>query len=125
MPARDNSGMSVVLKPFPVLYACQGCTEFGQVARDVGALLDRRGLAEMVWLGRPDLKPNARFPIFALDGCAKACARRWLVQLGVTPQRHFVLTELGVAKREGRDFDAAQAEDIAQRLAADLRSPAG
>jgi uncharacterized metal-binding protein len=89
----------VVVKPLPALYACEGCPEFGQIARDVGALLDRRGIAEMVWLGgrvgaAPDSKPTSRFPIFALDGCTKACARRWLERYGVTAQRHFVLGEL-------------------------------
>ncbi len=62
--------------------------------REIGAALDRRRLAEMVCLGAPDVKPKARFPIFALDGCEKACARRWLEQHGVTPQRHFVATDV-------------------------------
>jgi uncharacterized metal-binding protein len=84
--------MRVIVKPFPVLYACQGCPEFGQTARDVGAFLDRGGFAEMIWLGASrNSKPTQRFPIFALDGCAKACARRWLAEHGVAAQRSYVL----------------------------------
>ena len=84
--------MRVVLQPLPVLYACQGCAEFGQRARDVGAIFDRAGALEMVWLGSgAGPTPTTRFPVFALDGCAKACARRWLTEHGIAAERSFVI----------------------------------
>ena len=84
--------MRAIVKPLPVLYACQGCAEFGQLARDVGAFFDRGGAVEMVWLGTGrDRKPTTRFPIVALDGCGKACARRWLEGHGVSAERSFVI----------------------------------
>jgi uncharacterized metal-binding protein len=84
--------MRVVLRPLPVLYACQGCAEVGQRARDVGALFDRARALEMVWLGSGgDPKPTTRFPVFALDGCAKACARRWLGGHGIRAEHSFVI----------------------------------
>jgi uncharacterized metal-binding protein len=84
--------MGVIVTPLPVLYACQGCKEFGQLARDVGALFDQAGALEMVWLGAGrERKPKARFPIFALDGCSRGCARRWLEEHGVAAERSFVL----------------------------------
>ena len=101
--------MKVVLRALPVLYACQGCPEFGETAREVGVILDRQGVAEMVWLGAPDLKRRSRFPIVALDGCGKACARRWLERHGIPPERAYVLAE-----RSG------PAEEAARRIAADL-----
>jgi uncharacterized metal-binding protein len=101
----------VVVKPLPVLYACQGCPEFGQTAQDVGALLDRAGVAQLVWLGAaPDAPPVQRYPILALDGCDKACALRWLGQRGISPQRSYVLAARGP--------EAAQ--HAAQRIAAEL-----
>jgi len=104
----------VVVKPLPVLYACQGCPEFGQIAREVGALLDRGGVAEMVWLGAsPDLKPMRRFPIFALDGCDKACALRWLEAHGTAAERSYVLA----------DRSPGAAQRAAQRIAAELGRP--
>lgn len=85
-----------VVKPLPVLYACQGCPEFGQLARDVGALLDRAGVAEMVWLGSGrDLRPTQRYPVLALDGCGKACALRWLERRGIAAERSYVLADPG------------------------------
>ena len=90
--------MKRALRPMPVLFACQGCLEFGNAARDIAAIVDRRGFAEAHWLGAPGAdeaqlasKARSRFPIYALDGCAKACASRWLAEHGVEPQRHCVL----------------------------------
>jgi uncharacterized metal-binding protein len=82
----------VVLQPLPVLYACQGCPEFGQRARDFAASLDREGVAEMVWLGASnELSPTERYPVYAVDGCDKACALRWLAQRGITAERSYIL----------------------------------
>ncbi len=102
--------MNAVLRPLPVLYACQGCAEFGTLAHEVGTSLDWNGVAELVWLGAaPDLRRRSRFPIVALDGCGKACALRWLERHGITPERRYVIEE-----RSG------PAEDTARRIAADL-----
>lgn len=81
-----------IVTPLPVLYACQGCAEFGQLARDVGAFFDQAGAVEMVWLGaKGELKPTQRYPIVALDGCGKACALRWLARQGVSADASYVL----------------------------------
>ena len=84
--------MRVVLKPLPVLYACQGCPEFGQRAREFAASLDRDGVAEMVWLGASrELTPTERYPVYAVDGCGKKCALEWLARHGITAERSYVL----------------------------------
>jgi uncharacterized metal-binding protein len=86
------NAMRVVVTPLPVLYACQGCAEFGQGARELGERLDRAGLAQLVWLGAA-VKPllGERYPVHALDGCAQGCARRWLEGRGIPVERHQVL----------------------------------
>ena len=76
----------------PVLYACQGCPEHGQAARDAAGALDRRGEAQMVWIGaHPGPIPRSRFPIVAVDGCREGCAVRWLERRGVTPDWSYVV----------------------------------
>lgn len=102
--------MRAVVRPLAVLYACQGCPEHGQVARDAGAILDAAGVAEMVWLGtRADVKPKSRFPILSLDGCGEECARRWLEQRGARVDRSYILAGRGAeAARRGAEHIAAE-----------------
>ena len=89
---------TVIVKPVPVLIACQGCPAFGQAARHVARLLDQRRLVEGAWLGASEELPalrqktRSRFPIFCLDGCDKCCARAWVTEL-VRPDRCFVLAQ--------------------------------
>lgn len=97
--------MRIVLRPLPVVYACQGCETFGDAAHGIALELERRGQAEACWLGGPGdrgamaSKARSRFPVYALDGCPRNCALNWLQSQGVTPQRHDVLP--GGAKPEG------------------------
>jgi uncharacterized metal-binding protein len=83
--------VKVTLLALPVVYACQGCAQFGNAARDAGARLDRDGIAELVWLGAPGPRATTRFPVWALDGCGKRCARRWLELHGVPVARSYVV----------------------------------
>ena len=86
--------MSLV-RPLPVLYACQGCAQFGQLARDVGAFFEQAGALEMVWLGDArKLEPTQRYPVLALDGCDKACAARWLRERGIVPEGAYVVPRI-------------------------------
>ena len=94
------------VRALPVVYACQGCEAHGQAARDVAALIEKAGFGETAWLGTPRLEAKARFPLVALDGCADGCARRWLAQRGMTPDRHYVLESADAR----RGFEAIAAE---------------
>ena len=85
-------GMRMTLEPLPVLYACQGCPEYGQAARDAGAQMDEAGSVELVWLGSPQAAVTERYPVFAIDGCDKGCALRWLEARGVRPERTYVVS---------------------------------
>jgi uncharacterized metal-binding protein len=82
--------MKWVLRPRPALFACCGC-ERSRAAAVVAAALDARGLAEASIAGTDQAKARARFPVYALEGCAERCASRWLRGLGVCAQRTFVL----------------------------------
>ena len=62
----------IIVKPFSVLIACQGCPAAGQAARDVARLLDRRRVVESAWLGTHRAcalarAPGAGFASLALD----------------------------------------------------------
>ena len=84
--------MRIVLRPLPVAYACQGCPEYGQRARDFAAALDGEGVAEMVWLGADkEITPTQRYPVFAVDGCSKGCALQWLARRGIAAEHSYVV----------------------------------
>ena len=97
----------VRVRVMPVLVACRGC-ESDAAARRIALELDRRGLGEAELAGdRPD-KARGRYPVHAIEGCEKACAKRWLASEGVEPVASFVL--------DPRGDPAAQVEEIAAAL---------
>jgi uncharacterized metal-binding protein len=100
--------MDKTLRPMPVLFACRGC-EHDAPAREVARALDRRGLGEAYLAGAEAERARARFPVYAIEGCDKACASAWLAGIGVQPRRCFILNPAG------------KAADEAERIAACLR----
>jgi uncharacterized metal-binding protein len=87
----------------PVLFACQGCPEFGDLAHDVASVLAARGFAQPARLDDAADRPQA--PVYTIEGCAKRCAGRSLGAHGVRAQRQFILAAPGES-----------AEKIAERI---------
>ena len=47
----------------------------------------------MVWLGAAkELIPTQRYPVFAVDGCSKGCALKWLAEHGVAAEDSYIVT---------------------------------
>ena len=116
-------------KTLPLVYACSGCSSAAQLANQVALHLDRRGAAEMSCIAGvggdvPSLVKLARSgrPIVALDGCPLACVKNCLARHGVVPDRYHALQDYGVRKRLHADFDPVQAEEMTQRVLADLQA---
>lgn len=111
----------------PLVYSCSGCSSAAQMANYLALSLDRSGAAEMSCIagvggGVAPLVKLARSgrPVLAIDGCPLACARQCLAQQGVTPDRHVLLSDLGVRKKMHADFDKAHADELGAQLLADL-----
>lgn len=83
--------MRFVATPLPVLYACQGCPEFGYAAPRVAQALDNSGLAQAIWLGSAQAGVSGRYPVFTLDACEKGCARQWARERCGSVERAFML----------------------------------
>lgn len=95
------------LRPVPVLFACRGCAR-DAVAREVVAALDREGVGEGYAAGAEAARAQARFPVYAIEGCAEACAARWLASVGARPTRTFILkTEANASEEAVRIADLA------------------
>jgi uncharacterized metal-binding protein len=91
--------------PKPIVYACSGCSDAGELADRVARELTRQDVAEMSCLagvaGRvKHLIATAEDAerILVIDGCPINCARRTLVLAGVTHFEHLGLHELGFRK---------------------------
>jgi uncharacterized metal-binding protein len=84
----------VRVRVMPVLLACRGCEDDG-VARQAVLELDRRGLGEAGLAGTSADKARSRYPVYAIEGCAQACAKRWLASEAVEPVASFVLDAEG------------------------------
>ncbi|MBP6194944.1 MAG: putative zinc-binding protein [Methyloversatilis sp.] len=122
--------MGLPHRRLPLVYACSGCSSAAQMANHVAVRLDRSGVAEMSCIAGvggdvPHLVRIARSgrPILALDGCPLECVRSCLAQRGLEPDRHLLLHEHGVKKRQHDDFDAGQAQRVyrqAEALALEL-----
>ena len=103
--------MRVILRPFPVLYACAGCQQFGYSAPCVAGHLDRMGKVQMIWLGERNPRRTSRWPVFSLDACDRRCALAWLEERGITAQEAIMLSP------QERDDPRRAAERIAAELA--------
>jgi uncharacterized metal-binding protein len=85
--------------------------------------LDRAGEAEMSCIAgvgghvRKLVKTaRAGRPILALDGCHLACVKACLAQHGIEAENHVVLSDLGIKKSYGQDFDPQEADRIYPNL---------
>jgi uncharacterized metal-binding protein len=109
-PATDASGPArglVESKPLPkpIVYACSGCSDAGELADSVARALARTGLAEMSCLagigGRVKSlmnKAERAESILVIDGCPLNCARNTLQLAGFEEFQHLELHRLGFRK---------------------------
>jgi len=109
----------------PIVYGCSGCSSAAQLANHLALRLDRAGVAQMSCIAGVggDVAPLVRVarsgrPVVAIDGCQLHCARACLARQGVEPALHVALSELGVAKRPGGEFDPRQADEVFAEVAA-------
>ena len=82
----------------PVIYACSGCSDAGELADRVARQLSREGIGEMSCLagigGRVKplmMKGQKAQRIIVIDGCPLNCARHTLRLAGMTNVEHVEL----------------------------------
>ena len=99
----------------PLVFACSGCSNAGQLAGQVALQLDRRGVAEMSCLAgigaaKPlFLKKLRDREVWVIDGCPINCSLGVFDQVREHVDVHIRLHDLGVNKKSepptGTDFD--------------------
>jgi uncharacterized metal-binding protein len=102
-------------KSIPILFACSGCSNAGQLADKLARELNRRGIAEMSCLagigaGKPHfLRKIAEREVWIIDGCPIECSLGVFSQFRGQFNIHIRLHDLGVRKNDplptGSRFD--------------------
>lgn len=119
--------MSQSANKLPLVYSCSGASSAAQMANHIAVKLDRLKVAEMSCIAGVggDVKPLVRTaksgrPIIALDGCPLQCAAHILKRHGLTADKHYDLSKMGVSKKYHEDFDPQEAVRMLQRIQQDL-----
>lgn len=115
----------------PIVYSCSGASSAAQMANHIAVKLDRLKVAEMSCIAGVggDVKPLVRTaksgrPIIALDGCPLHCAAQVLKRHGLTADKHYDLSKMGVKKRQHEDFGPQEAAAVLRRIQNDITTTA-
>ena len=116
----------------PIVYACSGCSDAGELADRIARRLTRDGHAEMSCLagigGRVKhllAKGEKAERILVIDGCPINCARKTLELAGLKNFDHLALHDLGMRKGScpvSESRIATGVEAATQLLAAEVAS---
>lgn len=118
----------------PIVFACSGCSNAGQLAGRVALELDRRGVAEMSCLaGVGAAKPLflnklKDRQVWIIDGCPINCSLGVFEQVQEDAAVHIRLHDLGIKKNaaqpEGDDFESLMQAVLERASVASLENPA-
>lgn len=108
---------------YPLIYSCSGCSNVAQLANELALRLDRADVAEMSCIagiggGVATLVRTARSgrPVVAIDGCQLHCSKACLARADVEPDLHVTLSDYGLRKRFGTDWQASDAQRLEDEL---------
>ncbi|GAB1445807.1 MAG: putative zinc-binding protein [Cyclobacteriaceae bacterium] len=111
----------------PLVYSCSGCSSAAQMANYLAIKLDRKGLAEMSCIAGvggnvKNLVRTAKSgrKLIAIDGCPLACVKACLSNHSLQPDWHIELRGMGIAKKQGEDFDREEAEEILEKISSEV-----
>ena len=100
-----SNNESTPAKNRPIVYACSGCSDAGELADRIARRLTREGTAEMSCLagigGRVKslmTRAESAERILAIDGCPLNCTRHTLELAGFKKFEHLELHKLGIRK---------------------------
>lgn len=121
--------MSNKHKKLPLVYSCSGCSSAAQMANDLAVALDRNEIAEMSCIAGVggDVKPlvvtaKSGRNIIAIDGCPLKCVEHCLARHGISPNKHFVLSDYGVKKAFHGVYDKNEAGEIIADMIAEIKN---
>lgn len=91
----------------PLVYACSGCSNVARISHDIALNLDSDGIAKMSCVSgvAAHVEPmlvlaESACEVIAIDGCDLVCTKTCLDQAAVAIDHHFIVTQLGIEKRD-------------------------
>lgn len=91
----------------PVVYSCSGCSNVARIAHDISLNLDSDGIADMSCVSGVvgNVAPvkaiaTSGRTIIAIDGCQLNCTKTCLDAADVETSHYFVITDIGIEKRD-------------------------
>jgi uncharacterized metal-binding protein len=97
-----------------LVFVCSGSSNVGQIANNIMVELDKNGYASAgclagIGAGLAGFIESAKAGrTLLIDGCPAACGKKTFENHGIKPNMHFVITELGIAKKH--DFSHLEKE---------------
>ena len=116
-------------KPKPMILACSGASNVGQLTNQASVELTREGFGQMFCLAAigghlPKFVNYARKvpSMVAIDGCSVGCIRAILEHAGVPLGDYIVLTDLGIEKNMNSTLEKADIEKVKEAVRSGMKS---
>lgn len=119
-----------------VLYGCAGASNTGQLTNAAAVRLTQQGKGRIGCLAGIGSQQKgfitaarAADEVVAIDGCEVACVKKTLEAAGIVPDKHILVTDLGIAKsgdlnlREEEIEQVVEAVETAGTTATDRKQP--
>lgn len=110
-------------KQMPIILACSGGSNVGQMSNRLAIELTKAGQGKMFCLagvgaGLPGFVQPVKdaAEVVVIEGCPVGCAKKVLENVGVTPTRYVLLTELGMEKNKNLDLDEADVSSLMRAM---------
>lgn len=111
------------------IFACSGASNVGQIANKIAVELTKQEVGKMMCTvgigGRINgLMKSAEGSerLIAIDGCPLNCTKETLELAGFTPDRHIVISELGVKKNKDLDLKDEEVKEAMDKVKEILQS---
>lgn len=111
------------------IFACSGASNVGQIANKIAVELTKQEVGKMMCTvgigGRINglLKSaDGSDRLIAIDGCPLNCTKETLELAGFTPDRHIVVSELGIKKNKDLDLKDEEVKEAMDKVKEILQS---
>ena len=111
------------------IFACSGASNVGQIANKIAVELTKQEVGKMMCTvgigGRINgLLKSAEGSerLIAIDGCPLNCTKETLELAGFTPDRHIVISELGIKKNKDLDLKDEEVKEAMDKVKEILHS---